>query len=812
MPAVTPMSQPMVGGLTPAVSVKEHRTDSIVKNVRSILEAWRIMGFRESGYSLEPTIEYHDKCVKALGGKVLAFYKYKLAAWVAAALDERMPSIPKGLEEDNPTVLLGGRAWMWQKLVRRTNPGRWQQIIASVMNIKRMLERPTDKDLKEALTKAFQALTRPNNKAPSPTIEEPWKKGQYDWADVTEEELLDEKEAELEEEVRRTTREIMQDAEFTWKDCLEPFFPSTKANYLATRSKGGAVGHIMQDVILNGLREMDAELVRLEYAGVKSTEWAELAFNQEGWRALRVEVDSSRLQEKFRILFERMIERAKGEEKVVTLVALAEALKVRVISKGPVFTYTVLKPLQKWLWKKLVTHNSGTFNLIGEEITSDYLDKQIGNLKDYEKFLSGDYSAATDNVKSRFSKAVTDEISKSIKIKELRSLFEDALVGHWIENPDKPGEMSRQTWGQLMGSIVSFPVLCVINAAICRKAREVTVGRSLRLQDAGVAINGDDTVFRADERGREKWEELAEISGMAPSIGKVFYSSTFLNMNSAQFLRIPETYRPSELKVEGSRLKLGPAHFLEQVPRINFGLAVGLGRSTGGKVEKARVSNWGTVNSISANAHTLMRECAPEDRDTVFKFYLNRNWKILKKTRLPWFLPEHLGGLGLPNVAGYQPTQLDLRQAAAFYKYGKLPTKRPEGISWKVWDYSQKRLKAMKKTESLSIALADEMVVSRDNHHPSNINENRVLAELCVEALFTQPFSKVYREEREENLTLRRVERAVDRVKKHMANVEPFTLENIPKVPVSGEKALGYNSRDAISHATYGYTQTLFTE
>jgi len=334
------------------------------------------------------------------------------------------------------------------------------------------MERPGKEDLASAATEAFSLLTR--TVPAKVTVEE------LSWADETEAEETEKLRQEMLDEVGRTVKEIFQGKEFTDLDLLRPFFPSTNANYLTTRRHGGAVGHIMESELLDGLTS-EENLIKWDMEGKGRSE--------------RVTVDGSNLFERFRVLMYRLIEKAKTEEKKVTLVAIAEALKVRVISKGPVCTYTSLKPLQVWLWRTLKNHPSGVFQLIGEEITDEYLCSQLGELREDEGFLSGDYKAATDNLDPEFSERAVKEINKYIKVKELHSLFLGALTGHLIQNPDHPDEFSGQTWGQLMGSIVSFPILCVINAAICRRTRERDMGRSLRLQDCKVAVNGDDAHF-----------------------------------------------------------------------------------------------------------------------------------------------------------------------------------------------------------------------------------------------------------------------------------------------------------------------------
>lgn len=732
----------------------------VSSNVQAILKCLELLGFESSGYDLEPTVEHYKQRVREMKGDWMGWFKWKLAAFIAVGKSHVPPPAP-GSIIDAPEVLLGGRAMKWLRLVERTDKKRYEETLASLGTVKRAMNRPEKPELDAALTKTFKLLTT-ERKFPSP--EECMWAGVAPASAFEREELLD--------EVRRTTREIFKGKSFTFLDTLKPFFPSTNANYLSTRSKGGAVGHIMESTVLDGLKS-SKPLISWESRG-------------KGKRSQRVHVDDAPLLERWRVAYERIIEAAEGEEKRVKLVSLAEALKVRVISKGPVMTYTALKPLQVWLWKTLRNHNSGVFDLIGEEISDKYLEKQIGSLKGEESYLSGDYSAATDNIDPALSEAVVDVICECIEDRRLAKLFKESLTGHLIDDPDKEGRSKPQKWGQLMGSVVSFPVLCVVNASICRRTREFDIGRSLTLGAAKIAVNGDDCIFRATTAGRSKWESLANASGMVPSVGKYFFSKEFCNMNSADYrINQAKELSPSELEE-----KVAPYGFMEWIPRINMGLAVGQGRTTSGKMDQSKVNSWGGLNSISKNAHTLVAECAEQDAVRVFKYYLNKNWTLLKGTRLPWFLPEHLGGLGLPifpdhvvkdekgvESRPWAPTDIDKRLAAAVVQYGKPIAKRPEGVSWKVWEYASARARTFPKdTIHSSYEHVSDMTTGE-----SAFEKHTLMSRLVVEALFTQPFSKVYRESREDNLTLRAVEKENKRLIKLMGKVDmrSFSLDDI---------------------------------
>jgi len=78
------------------------------------------------------------------------------------------------------------------------------------------------------------------------------------------------------------------------------------------------------------------------------------------------------VEQRYSKIYEHVRTCALGEVADVELVALAEALKVRVISKGPALTYFVLKPVQKFLLRQMKKFRC--FKLVGETVTTTFLE------------------------------------------------------------------------------------------------------------------------------------------------------------------------------------------------------------------------------------------------------------------------------------------------------------------------------------------------------------------------------------------------------------------------------------------------------
>jgi hypothetical protein len=205
---------------------------------------------------------------------------------------------------------------------------------------------------------------------------------------------------------------------------------------------------------------------------------------------------------------------------------------------------------------------------------------------------------------------------------DLRTLFLRALTGHKVEGVP-------QCWGQLMGSPVSFPILCVVNAAVIRFAMEISEDRVIPLSECTALVNGDDGLVRSGPQFLPVWKDVAALCGLEPSQGKVYSSPTYLNINSTSFV----TRGPS----------------IVHVPYVNMGLLKGLKRAG---VQKQGVTDLFDTpeyqfSSLGAKHHQLIESCPPRLRLAVHKSFVRENYSVLSSTSLPWFVPESSGGVGL---------------------------------------------------------------------------------------------------------------------------------------------------------------------
>ncbi len=227
----------------------------------------------------------------------------------------------------------------------------------------------------------------------------------------------------------------------------------------------------------------------------------------------------------------------------VELVGLPEPVKVRTISKGSAEVYNHLLQFQKQLWG---IKKHPVFRLIGSPTGSElrFIAERIGVLLPRELVYSIDYSDATNNLHPYLSEVCVSALSRVCGwSREDSEVISESLLHATIRDPLRSEEPRPQTWGQLMGHCLSFPVLCIINAAILRYAYEqvetLRLSRRCRfsLTACPMLVNGDDAVLRADSEFFSYWEPLTKICGLETSQSKTWCSKKFFTINSVMFER-----------------------------------------------------------------------------------------------------------------------------------------------------------------------------------------------------------------------------------------------------------------------------------
>jgi len=143
-----------------------------------------------------------------------------------------------------------------------------------------------------------------------------------------------------------------------------------------------------------------------------------------------------------------------------------------------------------------------------------------------EIFVSGDYSAATDNMSLEVAEHLLASIfsrCRFIPVSAQLAAFRSLRANVWYDNCSVP---FIQTRGQLMGSFLSFPLLCLQNYC----AFKFVVNRPVP-----VKVNGDDIVFRATESEWLKWRDFCPSIGLLVHPTKTMRSQRYFSLNSTFF-------------------------------------------------------------------------------------------------------------------------------------------------------------------------------------------------------------------------------------------------------------------------------------
>lgn len=311
--------------------------------------------------------------------------------------------------------------------------------------------------------------------------------------------------------------------------------PSISGHYGGTSKQLGALG-----VLRKYAPEVGVDLDSSAVLGAKSLK--ELWRGGESEKASLYEVASRMLPTE--------------DELRARVVLVPEPAKFRIVTCGDPFLYTYVQPLQSELLKAWALHPCSTMRVPD-------LGAYMAEWPRREYFVSGDYKSATDLLNVNASRYVLEQICMRwhvpIKLAEAAMLTLSGTTLQYPVDVTLAEESVVQTNGQLMGSPLSFPLLCIINlstwlqATSDRRCR----GRLPVIYDA--LINGDDIGFPASRKEYERWKTAANSVGFQLSLGKSYLSREIALINS-QLYTYPLFKRVGYLNLKlckGSSLKAG---------------------------------------------------------------------------------------------------------------------------------------------------------------------------------------------------------------------------------------------------------------
>lgn len=321
-------------------------------------------------------------------------------------------------------------------------------------------------------------------------------------------------------EIQKTLDEFCPEGDYMYADYTKAFPPSVSACHEYSRTEGGLQGYI-RDFPLEGFLMDPAVRKVLDMWRLTETDLMEGRLDQELWERM------------LRHLFQAAIEELGMPEEewkpiLVGATGLTEPLKVRIVTKAEWFLQ-LLTPVQKAWHGKM--RKCPTFQLIGGASVEQALEGlRTGK---GEKIVSGDYSAATDNIFLTYTREACEAMLERTRFvipkgshpsteAFLRKLCVHSLCHAALDLKGVPDPIPV-TRGQMMGHILSFPLLCVIN----RAASCMAVPRSRFMR-----INGDDVIFPANVKEYRSWKIATRCVGLEFSLGKNYYSNRLALVNS----------------------------------------------------------------------------------------------------------------------------------------------------------------------------------------------------------------------------------------------------------------------------------------
>jgi len=379
----------------------------------------------------------------------------------------------------------------------------------------------------------------------------------------------------------------------------------------------------------------------------------------------------------------------------VQAIAIAEPGKFRIISLGDGNLYSALQPLQGLMLDAWKSFPASTMKR-GEDMTPK-INEMLGATLGLDRLLgesllwcSVDYEAATDLLKKASTFASYSGVERA-QLPFSRLGFYSLMPGNVsypvnfakdakgkvIPGPDggPPVDLwklpAQIAWeGQLMGHPLSFPLLCVTNLAVwhcalkrwCTKPDlipEVIAARckALPILWKNVLVNGDDMLFRCPYSLYLEFLQACFDAGFKISQGKNFLSARFCMINSQYY------------HYDSAKDEMVKCEYLHQ--KLVYHRSLKTGESEATPIMVAR---------------DLSRMCvALPWTACVVPMALGKwteDW-YGKRFQPNWYLPVHLGGLGMDvslRPASNRITRSQRLMAARFVNDLRLQLYRRSGV------------------------------------------------------------------------------------------------------------------------------------
>lgn len=205
--------------------------------------------------------------------------------------------------------------------------------------------------------------------------------------------------------------------------------------------------------------------------------------------------------------------------------------KFRVVTMQPAFVKRVLTPIHNALYD----HISSFDWCVRGDVTRATFEGIVKDRQPGESFISADYESASDRIYPWATRVMVDALLEDgdLTSEERRVLVESFENLSWVS---KGGRKHPITRGQMMGSLVGFPLLCLLNKACFDISCDIFYGSPSRGKGYRVGrFNGDDCAFSGSAAFFSLWREVTSTFGLVVNEEKTGFDSRWIELNSNVF-------------------------------------------------------------------------------------------------------------------------------------------------------------------------------------------------------------------------------------------------------------------------------------
>lgn len=203
--------------------------------------------------------------------------------------------------------------------------------------------------------------------------------------------------------------------------------------------------------------------------------------------------------------------------------------KLRVVTMQGARVKRILRPVHTSAYRRLTAYTW----LVRGNVTEEHFNRVCDDLRPGEVLISGDYTASTDNLNQDAVNTVVDVLCEALPVRE-KEVLSDSY--HRVSVAEElGGEQVPVVRGSMMGNLLSFVVLCILNKICIDIARQKVYNCGPYYRPC--LVNGDDCLFAGNEEMYNEWLRATAAVGFEINRDKTMRSDRFCELNSQYFDR-----------------------------------------------------------------------------------------------------------------------------------------------------------------------------------------------------------------------------------------------------------------------------------